>query len=133
MLKNSKIVVLDEATANVDLKSDELIQSIIRREFGNCTVLTIAHRLHTVIDSDKVLVMDNGVVAEFGSPYQLLQDHDGIFSGYVRENGDKVMNELTKIAEVVSFLLCLKAMTVMVEFQYAEQATQASTLKISEL
>jgi ATP-binding cassette subfamily C (CFTR/MRP) protein 4 len=83
MLRESKIIVLDEATANVDLKTDELIQSSIRNKFKNCTVLTIAHRLNTVIDSDKILVMDKGMVVEFGPPHQLLQNREGFFYRYL--------------------------------------------------
>jgi ATP-binding cassette subfamily C (CFTR/MRP) protein 4 len=73
------IIVLDEAIANVDLEPDELIQSSIRKKFKNCTVLTIAHRLNTVIDSDKILVMDEGLVVEFGPPHALLQNREEFF------------------------------------------------------
>ena len=79
MLRNNKIVVLDEATANVDLKTDELIQASIKKKFGDCTVLTIAHRLNTVRDCDKILVMEDGTVVEFGRPQELLQNADGFY------------------------------------------------------
>lgn len=65
--------MMDEATASVDVDTDQLIQKVIREKFGHCTVLTIAHRLNTIMDSDKVLVMDNGDAAEFDTPVKLLQ------------------------------------------------------------
>merc|ERR1712168_1649261 len=74
LLKKTKILVLDEATAAVDLETDELIQATIRKEFSDCTILTIAHRLNTIMDSDKVLVLDAGRVKEFDSPAGLLAD-----------------------------------------------------------
>jgi ATP-binding cassette, subfamily C (CFTR/MRP), member 1 len=72
-------LVLDEATASVDGETDNLIQKMIRTKFADCTVLTIAHRLNTIIDSTKVLVMDAGRVAEFDNPEKLLEDKGGMF------------------------------------------------------
>ena len=66
-------MLIDEATANVDEKTDEQIQLNLRRDFSECSVLTVAHRLKTIIDSDKILVMKNGTVAEFDSPKNLLE------------------------------------------------------------
>jgi ATP-binding cassette subfamily C (CFTR/MRP) protein 4 len=107
MLKKSTIIVLDEATSNVDLETDELIQSSIRKKFKNCTVLTIAHRVNTVIDSDKILVMDDGLVVEFGQPYQLLQNREGFFYRYLKKGGVQAVTELTKTVENVSGLFLL--------------------------
>lgn len=76
ILRDNKILILDEATANVDSNTDKLIQLTIRNNFANCTVITIAHRLNTIMDSDKVLVVDAGEIVEFGHPFELIQKAD---------------------------------------------------------
>ncbi|XP_044535039.1 ATP-binding cassette sub-family C member 6 [Gracilinanus agilis] len=86
LLRKTKILFLDEATAAVDPQNDLQIQAILRDRFADCTVLTIAHRLHTVIDCNRILVMDNGAVAEFGSPAQLLAQK-GLFYRLAEESG----------------------------------------------
>ncbi|CAN6485835.1 unnamed protein product [Victoria cruziana] len=85
LLKQARILVLDEATASVDTATDNLIQKIIRTEFRECTVLTIAHRIPTVIDSDLVLVLSDGKIAEFDSPLRLLEDKLSMFFKLVSE------------------------------------------------
>ncbi|KAK4793176.1 hypothetical protein SAY86_023611 [Trapa natans] len=85
LLKKSSILVLDEATASVDSATDAVIQKIINEEFKNRTVVTIAHRIHTVIDSDLVLVLSDGRVAEFDSPSRLLEREDSFFSKLIKE------------------------------------------------
>ncbi|VVA89902.1 unnamed protein product [Arabis nemorensis] len=85
LLKQARILVLDEATASVDTATDNLIQKIIRTEFEGCTVCTIAHRIPTVIDSDLVLVLSDGKVAEFDTPARLLEDKSSMFLKLVTE------------------------------------------------
>jgi ABC-type multidrug transport system ATPase subunit len=80
MLAKSRILVVDEATANVDMHTDRLIQTTIRSQFAGCTTLTIAHRLDTIIDSDRILVLDAGEVAEYDTPKALLSPGGGIGS-----------------------------------------------------
>ncbi|KAI2473984.1 ATP binding cassette (ABC) transporter subfamily C member [Diabrotica virgifera virgifera] len=99
ILRKNKLLVLDEATANVDPQTDALIQQTIRTKFAECTVLTIAHRLNTVMDSDKVLVMDAGTLKEFDHPHVLLQDKDGIFYGMVQQTGKTMAETLHQLAK----------------------------------
>ncbi|EDV31156.2 uncharacterized protein Dana_GF14689 [Drosophila ananassae] len=100
ILRENRILVMDEATANVDPQTDALIQATIRNKFKDCTVLTIAHRLHTIMDSDKVLVMDAGQVVEFGSPYELLTESESkVFHGMVMQTGKASFDHLLKIAQ----------------------------------
>uniref|UniRef100_A0A8C3X7S2 Multidrug resistance-associated protein 1 n=1 Tax=Catagonus wagneri TaxID=51154 RepID=A0A8C3X7S2_9CETA len=73
LLRKSKILIMDEATAAVDLETDRLIQMTIQTEFSHCTTITIAHRLHTIMDSDKVMVLDNGNIVQYDSPEELLK------------------------------------------------------------
>lgn len=87
LLRKTKILILDEATAAVDLETDDLIQKTIRTAFADCTVLTIAHRLNTIIDSDRVLVLDKGKIAEFDAPDSLLQNKSSIFFGMCKDAG----------------------------------------------
>ena len=98
ILANNKILVLDEATANIDPTTDELIQQTIRKRFADCTVLTIAHRLQTIIDSDKILVMDEGQVSQFGSPNSLVEEKEGLFYSMIQSTGKDSADNLIKIA-----------------------------------
>lgn len=81
--------MLDEATSAVDMATDTLIQRSIRDEFPNTTLLVIAHRLSTVADFDKVLVLKDGINAEFGSPKELLEKEEGLFQAMVAQSGEK--------------------------------------------
>ncbi|KAJ2083727.1 hypothetical protein H4R24_000590 [Coemansia sp. RSA 988] len=85
LLKHAKVLVLDEATAAIDNATDEIIQQTIRSEFKDCTVLTIAHRINTVIDSDMILVIDDGRLAEYDVPQKLLANKNSLFSKIVEE------------------------------------------------
>ncbi|XP_048522371.1 multidrug resistance-associated protein 1 isoform X2 [Dendroctonus ponderosae] len=87
LLRKTKVLILDEATAAVDLETDDLIQRTIRTEFKDCTVLTIAHRLNTIMDSDRVIVLDKGKVVEFDSPANLLKRPESIFYGMCKDAG----------------------------------------------
>ena len=83
LLRNPKVLVMDEATASIDNTTDALIQKMIRENFADATVLTIAHRLNTIMDSDRVLVLDDGRVVEFDTPEALLSRKDGYFKSMV--------------------------------------------------
>jgi ABC-type multidrug transport system ATPase subunit len=90
--------VLDEATAAVDLQTDKLIQETIKRNFKEFTVLTIAHRLNTIMESDKILVMDAGRVVEFDTPLTLLANEEGSFTRLLKETGKDSFYKLKRIA-----------------------------------
>jgi ABC-type multidrug transport system fused ATPase/permease subunit len=86
LLRNPKVLVLDEATASIDNTTDALIQKMIRKNFGNATVLTIAHRLNTIMDSDRILVLDDGRIVEFDTPGALLGKKDGYFKAMMNKS-----------------------------------------------
>ncbi|XP_078368623.1 ATP-binding cassette sub-family C member 4-like isoform X2 [Oculina patagonica] len=92
LVQKSKIIVMDEATANVDFKTDRLIQEVIRDKFRDSTVLTIAHRLNTIMDYDKVLVLDGGRVVEFDKPEVLIRK-GGLFSEMVRSQKQSTVKQ----------------------------------------
>ncbi|KAJ3634109.1 hypothetical protein MTP99_011017 [Tenebrio molitor] len=98
VVRSNRILILDEATANVDPQTDELIQTTIRRKFKECTVLTIAHRLQTVMDSDRILVMSAGRAVEYDHPHVLLQNTGGVFYGLVQQTGQGMAANLIKLA-----------------------------------
>ncbi|KAG0164899.1 hypothetical protein DFQ28_008804 [Apophysomyces sp. BC1034] len=88
LLKRSRVVLMDEATASVDFQTDKAIQKTISTEFVDCTILCIAHRLHTVIEYDRILVLDHGEVKEFASPLDLINDADSVFYKMCQNSGD---------------------------------------------
>ena len=87
LLNPSRILVLDEATAAVDSQTDSVVQETIRSEFKDRTIVTIAHRLDTVMDSDRIITLDNGTVKEFDTPEKLLEDKNSIFYGMCKKGG----------------------------------------------
>ncbi|XBW38321.1 hypothetical protein QEN19_003910 [Hanseniaspora menglaensis] len=97
LLRQPKVILLDEATASLDYKSDQIIQKTVREEFSNCTIMTIAHRLKTVIDYDKIVVLDNGVLKEYDHPYSLLLNKDSIFYSMCEDSGE--LDTLVKMAK----------------------------------
>ncbi|XP_038572949.1 multidrug resistance-associated protein 4 [Micropterus salmoides] len=99
ILRKNRILIIDEATANVDPRTDELIQKTIRDKFRECTVLTIAHRLNTIIDSDRILVLDAGRIHAYAEPYTLLQQSDGIFYKMVQQTGKQEAAALLEAAK----------------------------------
>uniref|UniRef100_A0A5S6R3S5 Uncharacterized protein n=1 Tax=Trichuris muris TaxID=70415 RepID=A0A5S6R3S5_TRIMR len=99
LLRKNKILVLDEATANVDLNTDALIQETIRVEFKECSVLTIAHRLNTVMDCDRVIVLHEGQLVEYDEPAILLRHSNSMFAELVSETGPENAVMLRRIAE----------------------------------
>uniref|UniRef100_A0A8C5BAT0 ATP-binding cassette, sub-family C (CFTR/MRP), member 3 n=1 Tax=Gadus morhua TaxID=8049 RepID=A0A8C5BAT0_GADMO len=86
LLRKTRILILDEATAAIDLETDDLIQSTIRTQFEDCTVFTIAHRLNTIMDYTRVLVLDKGEISEFDTPSQLLSQK-GVFYAMAKDAG----------------------------------------------
>uniref|UniRef100_A0A8C3G639 ATP-binding cassette, sub-family C (CFTR/MRP), member 4 n=1 Tax=Cyclopterus lumpus TaxID=8103 RepID=A0A8C3G639_CYCLU len=99
ILRKNRILVIDEATANVDPRTDALIQKTIRDKFNKCTVLTIAHRLNTIVDSDRILVLDAGIIHAYDEPYTLLQDPNGIFYKMVQQTGKQEAAALLQAAK----------------------------------
>ena len=91
LLSKNKYLILDEATSSVDMKTDDFIQSIIREKFKKTTVITIAHRLNTIADYDKILVIEKGHLAEEGAPHVLIQKK-GLFSQMVENTGKNAEN-----------------------------------------
>jgi len=98
IVRGSKLLILDEATSAIDYKTDSIIQATLRHQMSSdVTIITVAHRLQTIMDADKIMVLDNGRIAEFDSPKTLLQKTDGLLKSLVDGSGDK--NTLYAIAD----------------------------------
>jgi ABC-type multidrug transport system fused ATPase/permease subunit len=91
LLRKTKILVLDEATASVDHNTDDLIQQTIRKEFHDCTILTIAHRINTIMDSTRIMVLDKGEIAEFDTPANLMANQNSLFYS-IAKNSSRSQN-----------------------------------------
>jgi len=102
LLRHSRVILMDEASANIDNDTDARIQQAVRTAFRDSTVVTVAHRIHTIIDSDLVVVMAGGSVAEVGDPAELLHNEDGAFSRLVAETGPATAALLRKDAITAS-------------------------------
>ena len=87
LLVKSKVLILDEATAAIDVETDQVVQETIRTAFKDRTILTIAHRLNTIMDSDRIIVLDNGEVKEFDTPQALMADQSSLFFSLCEEAG----------------------------------------------
>ena len=87
LLRRSTLVILDEATSSIDMETDEKIQATIREEFKDSMLLTVAHRLRTIIDYDRLLVLDRGKLVEFDTPLNLIRKEGGVFRSMCLESG----------------------------------------------
>ena len=87
MLEENRIVILDEATSNIDLKTDEVIQKCLKENFKNSLIIAVAHRLNTIADYDRLLVMDKGRIIENSSPEELYEQN-GLFTEMVNASKD---------------------------------------------
>src|SRR6185437_5471369 len=85
--RKTKVLILDKAAASMDMETDHLIQKTIREQFRACTILTIAHRLHPVLDSDRIMVFDAGRVVELDSPQRLYANPESVFRSLAEDAG----------------------------------------------
>lgn len=102
ILKRTKILFMDEATASVDYATDELIGKTIRHEFADSTILTIAHRIRTIIDYDKVMVLDKGRIVEYDKPATLLADKKSQFYSLCKATGPEEFSALVRLSQLNS-------------------------------
>ena len=87
LLEQKKVIILDEPTAHVDPSTEQTIQTVVRDQLKGCTVITVAHRLHTIWDCDKILVMEDGRAVEFDNYEELMRKQDGVFAGMAKKQG----------------------------------------------
>jgi len=89
IIRGSKLLLLDEATSAIDFKTDSIIQRSIRRELKDVTLITIAHRLQTIMDADRIMVLETGYLKEYDTPRNLLRMPNSLFRSLVNESGDR--------------------------------------------
>ena len=94
LLRKRRLLVLDEASSSLDVETDAMIQQVIRTVFGDCTVITVAHRLNTLLDYDQILVLSKGELVEIGNPQDLLRNTEGPFSQLLRGEQSEVQAEV---------------------------------------
>jgi ATP-binding cassette, subfamily C (CFTR/MRP), member 1 len=99
LIRKPKILLMDEATASIDEMTDHLIQDMIRYEFKNTTVITIAHRLNTIIQYDRIMVLDQGKIVEFDTPENLIKNEDSYFGLLIREGGKAFEENMKALAK----------------------------------
>ncbi|KAB0372884.1 hypothetical protein FD755_015637, partial [Muntiacus reevesi] len=104
-LRKNKILITDKTTSNVDPRTDELIKKIIHEKFALCTVLTITHQLSTIIDSDRIMVLDSESLEEYDELYVFVQNRDSLFYKMVQNLDKSEATALTERARQVSFTL----------------------------
>lgn len=97
LLRNTKIILLDEAISSIDYNTDYILQQSLREHFNNLNILTIAHRLRTIIDYDKILVLDAGKVVEYDNPYVLITNTDSLFYRMCENSSE--LESLIKLAK----------------------------------
>jgi ABC-type multidrug transport system fused ATPase/permease subunit len=97
LLNPKKIVLVDEATASIDFQTDAVLQKVIKEHLKDCTIITIAHRIDTIISSDRVLVLDKGEILELDSPSQLLKNSTSIFYKLYKESQNRDSTDLNML------------------------------------
>lgn len=99
LIRHPTVLLMDEATASIDEKTDELIQNMIRTQFTETTVITIAHRLNTIIYYDKILVLDHGEIKEYDTPLNLVKNPDTFLGSLIRKTGKSYADKIIGLAE----------------------------------
>lgn len=99
ILNKNRIIILDEATSNIDPFADQFVQSILTEKFNDCTIITIAHRLNIIMSYDKILLLDEGKIMEYDHPFILLKKKNGAFASMIEDSGNAI--NLKRIAEMV--------------------------------